>query len=103
MASTATLEQRMSLVTHCQTTPLIATEETTSLQTSHLAPVITTNTILLMLHLLAHCGECLHCHYNISMTGYDSTILTITWPDCLQCSHFLACVYQEAAAKSDSQ
>ena len=57
MVSTATPAQKTLPAILCQITPRTATEETTSLQTSHLALATTISTTLLMLPHLELCGE----------------------------------------------
>ena len=76
MVSTATLAQKMLPAILCQITPLIATEETTSLQTSNLALAITINMTLLMLLHQELCGEP-SCHASFHITQRPVTVQSV--------------------------
>ncbi len=77
MVSTATLAQKTLPAILCQITPRTATEETTSLQTSHLALATTISTTLLMLPHLELCGEP-SCHPSRHNTQHPVIVQTVT-------------------------
>ena len=77
MVSTATPAQKTLPAILCQITPRTATEETTSLQTSHLALATTISTTLLMLPHLELCGEPF-CHPSRHNTQHPVIVQTVT-------------------------